>query len=190
MIDPKQISTLVEFYGTLADQTRLKLIGLLALKPSCGQDLAVELGVSAPTISHHINKLKHLGLVTSVREDNTIFYSLNTTKLHELSKAIFAEEETALAPLKDERQKVLSNFFVNGKLKDIPVQRKKKLFVFEEILKAFAPDRDYLETEVNEIIKNYFNDFCTIRREFIMNRYMTRDKGVYRVNPPEMWLQM
>lgn len=187
MIDPSQINTLVQFYGALADETRLKLIGLLALKPSCGQDLATQLGVSAPTVSHHIHKLKKLDLVTSVREDNTIFYALNTSKLQQLTKGIFAEEEPAPALRKDERQKVISNFFANGRLKDIPVQRKKKLYVFEEILKAFEPERDYTEPEVNQIITGYFEDFCTIRREFVVNGYMTRDKSVYRLNPPDLW---
>lgn len=187
MIDPNQIDSLVQFYGTLADETRLKLIGLLALKPTCGQDLATQLGVSAPTVSHHISKLKKLDLITSVREDNTIFYALHTAKLQQLTKAIFAEEEATPVPRKDERQKVISNFFKNGRLKDIPVQRKKKLYVFEEILKAFEADRDYTEPEVNETIKVYFDDFCTIRREFIMNCYITRDKGIYRRNPPERW---
>ena len=64
MIDSTQINILVQFYGALADETRLKLIGLLALKPTCGQDLAIQLGVSAPTVSHHISKLKKLDLVS------------------------------------------------------------------------------------------------------------------------------
>ena len=187
MIDPNKINTLVQFYGALADETRLKLIGLLALKPTCGQDLATQLGVSAPTVSHHISTLKKLDLVTSVREDNTIFYALDTTKLQQLTKGIFAEEESVPSPRKDEREKVISNFFIKGRLKDIPVQRKKKLYVFEEILKAFEPERDYTEPELNEMIKGYFDDFCTIRREFIVNGYMTRDKGIYRLNPPELW---
>lgn len=189
MIDSEQINSLVEFFGALADETRLRLIGLLALRPTCGQDLATALGVSAPTVSHHISKLKKLGLVNSVREDNTIFYSLDTTKLHQFSKAIFADDEPTLTQPRDERQKVIANFFTNGRLKDMPVQRKKKLIVLEEILKAFEEGKEYSEPEVNEIVKRFFDDFCTIRREFIINRYMSRDKGVYRLNPPEQWIK-
>ncbi|MBT9136874.1 MAG: Transcriptional repressor SdpR [Firmicutes bacterium] len=187
MIDPSRINTLVQFYGALADETRLKLVGLLALRPTCGQDLATELGVSAPTVSHHISKLKALGLVVSVREDNAIYYALNTAKLQHLAKEMFAEDSRP-APPKDERQKVISNFFESGRLRCLPVQYKKKLYVLQELLKAFVPKRDYLETEVNEIIKMSFDDYCTIRREFVMNRYMDRDRGVYRLNPPELWL--
>lgn len=183
MVDPSTVETLVAFYSALADATRLKLIGLLALKPMCGSDLANELAVSAPTVSHHIGKLKQLNLVKSVREDNTVYYSLNTERLHQLNRAVFREEEhsTSPRPRKDEREKVLCAFFSEGKLKEIPVQRKKKLYVFEEILKAFDPKRTYTEQEVNDIIKGYFHDYCAIRREFIINGYMSRDKGIYRM---------
>jgi biotin operon repressor len=175
MLDSSRMESLVAFYGTLADATRLKLIGLLALKPMCGADLARELGVSAPTVSHHIGKLKALDLVKSVREDTAVYYSLQTERLHSLSKDIFGGEGT---------------FFAEGRLKDIPVQLKKRRYVYEEMLKAFDPARTYSEQEINEIIKRYHPDYCTIRREFIIYGYMSRDNGVYQVNPPEKWLGM
>lgn len=192
MLDSSRIESLVAFYGTLADATRLKLIGLLALKPMCGADLARELGVSAPTVSHHIGKLKALDLVKSVREDTAVYYSLQTERLHSLSKDIFGGEglEPPYPKVKDERQKVFATFFAEGRLKDIPVQLKKRRFVYEELLKAFDPARTFSEQEINEIIKRYHPDYCTIRREFIIYGYMSRDKGVYQVNPPEKWLGM
>jgi len=188
MLDSTRMETLVAFYGTLADATRLKLIGLLAVKPRCGADLARELGVSAPTVSHHIGKLKALELVQSVREDTTVYYSLHTERLHSLNKAIFGEDsEPAIPKAKDERQKVLATFFSGGLLKEIPVQLKKRRYVYEEMLKAFDAVRAYSEPEVNEVIKAYHPDYCTIRREFIINGYMRRDKGTYHLNPKDTW---
>ncbi|MBS4054500.1 MAG: metalloregulator ArsR/SmtB family transcription factor [Thermaerobacter sp.] len=184
MVDVSRMEALVEFYGALADATRLKLIGLLAVKPMCGSELARELEVSAPTVSHHIGRLKRLELVKSVREDTTIYYALDTDRLHALNRSVFGEAENkdTPRPKRDERQKVLDAFFVGGRLKDLPVQRKKKLYALEEILKLFEPERIYTEDEVNEHIKTVFQDYCTIRREFIINGYMRRDKGMYQVN--------
>jgi len=185
MVDASRMEMLVEFYGALADATRLKLIGLLAVKPMCGSELARELEVSAPTVSHHIGRLKRLELVKSVREDTTIYYALDTTRLHELNRSVFGEGEATDTPRpkKDERQKVLDAFFVGGRLKDMPVQRKKKLYALEEILKLFVLERTYTEDEVNEHIKTVCPDYCTVRREFIINGYMRREKGMYQVNP-------
>ena len=190
MVDVSRMETLVEFYGALADATRLKLIGLLAVKPMCGSELARALEVRPPTVSHHIGRLKRLELVKSIREDTTIYYALDTARLHELNRSVFGETDAQAIrrPKKDERQKVLDAFFVGGRLNDIPVQRKKKLYALEEILKLFSPERIYTEEEVNERIKAVFHDYCTIRREFIINGYMRREKGIYQVNARELWV--
>jgi len=39
----------------------------------------------------------------------------------------------------------------------------------------------YHEREVNNIPSNYHDDVVTLRREFIMNSYMTRADGYYRL---------
>ncbi|MGE5652752.1 MAG: metalloregulator ArsR/SmtB family transcription factor [Bacillota bacterium] len=193
MVNPELIETLVEFHKTLADETRLKLVGLLALRPTCGQELAEQLGVSTPTISHHIGRLKKLDLVNSVRENNTVYYSINVQKLRDLTKAILANEEPVEpAPMQrpDDRQKTLQNFMDNGRVKEMPTQRKRRLYILEELLKSFSTDRDYTEAEVNEMIKARYDDYCTVRREFIMFGYMERNNGIYRVNPETKWYKV
>jgi hypothetical protein len=47
--------------------------------------------------------------------------------------------------------------------------------------------RKYTEKEINEYIKQYHEDYATIRREFIMHQYMYRENDVYEMNPQEMW---
>lgn len=62
----------------------------------------------------------------------------------------------------------------------IPSQRKKARIVYEEIAKAFEFDRDYSEREVNIIIADYHDDFCTIRRDMIAENLLERDNMIYR----------
>ena len=82
------------------------------------------------------------------------------------------------------RQKVIDAFFEYGRLKSIPAQRKKERIVLEEIAKAFEPDRIYSEREVNIIIADYHDDFCTIRRDMISERLLDRDsRGYWRIFP-------
>jgi len=66
-----------------------------------------------------------------------------------------------------------------GKLKDIPAQRKKRTAVLEVILNEFEPNRVYDEKDVNEVIRRFHSDVCTIRREFIMENMMSRKDGKY-----------
>ena len=80
------------------------------------------------------------------------------------------------------RQKVIDAFFQYGKLKSIPAQRKKERIVLEEIAKAFEPGRIYSEREVNILIADFHDDFCTIRRDMISERLMDRDeRGYWRI---------
>jgi len=82
---------------------------------------------------------------------------------------------------RSEREKVLKNFFVNGRLTHLPSARKKKRYVLEEFLRRFDRGRVYTEKEVNDIIAESYDDFCTVRREFIAEKMMTRKESKYRV---------
>ena len=42
-------------------------------------------------------------------------------------------------------------------------------------------NRIYTEKEINEFIGRYHSDFCSIRREFIINKLMVRNAGKYKV---------
>jgi len=79
------------------------------------------------------------------------------------------------------RRSVMSAFFEDGKLVGIPAKHSKRLVVLEKLLKDFAAQETYHEREVNRILSNYHDDVATIRREFIMNSYMTRADGYYRL---------
>ncbi len=78
------------------------------------------------------------------------------------------------------RQKVIESFFVNGRLIKIPSKRKKRLVILEELLKSFEDGREYTEKEVNLIIGQVHEDFCTLRREMVDERYLRRDRGIYK----------
>ena len=82
----------------------------------------------------------------------------------------------------DPRNKIIDSFFKAGKLKSIPSQRKKRTIILEHLLQDFELGRVYDEKEVNEVIRKYHEDVCTIRREFIMEKMMTRKDGKYQRN--------
>lgn len=189
-----QLNKLVNFHKAMGDQTRIRLLVLLgAEQPLSGQGLAEKLGVKAPTISHHIAKLKEVSAVYERREKNTIYYYLNEKALKQHSEAFFklldrGREEVENVENEKEKTKILQNFLLpSGMLKTIPAQRKKKLIIFEHIIQDLAIGKKYTEKEINEHIKQFHEDYATIRREFIINHYMYREDGIYELNPKEMW---
>lgn len=80
----------------------------------------------------------------------------------------------------DERAKVERSFFRDGRLVEIPAQRKKRVYILERLLEEFEHNRVYSEAEVNAILRRFHSDVCTLRREFIMEKMMVRDQGSYR----------
>lgn len=86
------------------------------------------------------------------------------------------------------RASVLRNFMdKDGSLRQIPAQYKKKLVIMEYLADQLEMGREYPETEINAFIKRYHADYATIRREFIIHRYMSRDNEIYVRNPRERW---
>jgi len=112
-----------------------------------------------------------------------MMYSLNK-RVFETSMLDILQTQSDEAHLQDQRdeeyrRKVIEAFFEYGRLKAIPAQRKKKRIVLEEIAKVFEPGRVYTEREVNIMIADFHDDFCTIRRELIGESLLARDNGQY-----------
>lgn len=195
---PMQLDKIVNYHKALADPTRIRILILLADGELNGQVLADKLGVTPATITHHAAKLREASLLYERRVKNTIYFSLN----HHFIKAnaaasvelIYSHSNETGGPSMPEdkaerlQQSVLKNFFTTeGKLKHVPAQLKKKLIVLEHIVSRLEKGRKYTEQEINDFIRQYHEDFATIRREFIMHRFMFRDNEEYELNPRKMW---
>ena len=90
---------LVRFYKALADETRLKLVALLAQqepgRAMCVGRLARELGVTASAVSQHLRVLKDLGLVRGERRGYRLHYFLDPERLvayHDLVREQLGED--------------------------------------------------------------------------------------------------
>ncbi|WIV12468.1 winged helix-turn-helix domain-containing protein [Proteiniborus sp. MB09-C3] len=69
---------IINILKTISDETRFEIIELLSKEaPMTGKDLASKLGLSTPTISHHIDKLKEAGFTNEERVKNSKYYSIN-----------------------------------------------------------------------------------------------------------------
>src|SRR5215471_2199440 len=122
---------LVSFFKALADESRLRIIGLLAQKEATGEELSAMLNLDQTTISHHMNRLRKVGLIDTRAESYYTVYRLKIDALHALAKQLFSVESLA-AVTKDldvsaYDKKVLRDFMTrSGKLTTIPAQLKKR----------------------------------------------------------------
>ncbi|MBQ8200504.1 MAG: metalloregulator ArsR/SmtB family transcription factor [Clostridia bacterium] len=170
-------------FKCLADKSRLQILKSLAQEDMYVERLAERLGLTPPTISFHLKKLSEVGAVRSYKTQYYTMYALQDEVFRTTILELLMErsDEADLQAQRDEayRQKVLKTFFEYGKLRSIPTQKKKERIVLEEIVRAFEPGRRYTEREVNIILADYHDDFCTLRRDMIGEKLMQREQQVY-----------
>jgi ArsR family transcriptional regulator len=79
-VDTRWVDRTSELMKALADPTRLAMMASLwkAQEPICICDFTAGLGLSQPTISHHMAKLKDAGLVDSEKRGIWVYYTLRS----------------------------------------------------------------------------------------------------------------
>lgn len=180
---------LVVFFKALADENRLRIVGLLADKPSSVEELATVLQISSATVSHHLQRLSAAGLVKARALQYYSVYALQQETLFEMAKLLSRLEtlkETARDLDRDRyATKVLHAYFARGRLKTIPRQLKKRQIILDHLASTFQHGRRYSEQQVNEILKPFHSDFATLRRELVNVRLLARHQGMYWRTSPE-----
>lgn len=77
-------------------------------------------------------------------------------------------------------EKVIRNFLdAEGRLKQIPVRQTKLQIVLAHLASQFERGRRYPESAVNETLKQFHEDFCTLRRNLVDYRFLGRADGEY-----------
>ncbi|MBI3998667.1 MAG: metalloregulator ArsR/SmtB family transcription factor [Armatimonadetes bacterium] len=168
---------LVAVYKALADATRLRLVGLLVERPRHVDELAAALGVSAPTVSHHLFRLKAADLVRTERDGPFVYYSLNLQRLHGLSNRLLP----SVALPKDERGRTLATFFDGDRLLRLPSSQRRRHWVLEAVAARFQAGKTYREREVNTLLRPIYDDVASLRRALVDHGLLQRDEDRYRL---------
>jgi DNA-binding transcriptional ArsR family regulator len=175
--------SVLSFFKALSDESRLKIVGVLASQERSVEELASLLDLRAPTVSHHLGRLRDVGLVAMRSEGTTHIYRLNIKELRSLSKQVLAMDTIVTiadsVPADSWESKILTDFFDGQRLKEIPASRKKREVILKWLCEQFSHDVRYKEKEVNEIISRHHPDFATLRRELIGANLLKRENGIY-----------
>jgi len=178
-----QLQHVLRFFKSLADASRLRMLGILAAGERSVDELATLLDLRAPTVSHHLAILRELGVVSMRPEGNVHLYRLDEDALRALSREVLSPERVASFADSIEAEawerKVLRDFFEGERLKEIPASRKKRSVILRRLAHEFQPGTRYRETEVNEVLKRHHADPATLRRELVGAGLLQRTQSVY-----------
>ena len=75
---PKEdaLNSMADFFSSLSDQTRIRIISALSISPMCVNDLSAVLEMNQTTVSHQLKNLRTVGVVKCKRQGKVAFYSL------------------------------------------------------------------------------------------------------------------
>lgn len=180
----EKFDMLLQFFKGLANENRLKMLGILANRECSVQELAALLELKEPTVSHHLAKLKEIGLVEMRTDGNTHLHRLNLESLQALNRELLTTER--VASLVDDlveydlwERKVLRIFLEGDRITQIPARYKKKLVILKWLANHFQEGVRYTEAEVNEIIEAHHAEYTSLRRLLVDCGLMEREEGFY-----------
>jgi ArsR family transcriptional regulator, arsenate/arsenite/antimonite-responsive transcriptional repressor len=93
VIKPAEAATLAEGFKALGDPTRLRLISLVAAHEdaeACVCELTDPVGLSQPTVSHHLKILVDAGILTREQRGKWAYYRVVPEALNILATLIAA----------------------------------------------------------------------------------------------------
>ncbi len=152
---------------------------------SSDKEIASDLSLSTSTIRHLRFTMKEkarqakvfLSIYEMIFEEGGDFMPIHT-------KATMVDDRYFISEI--EQKKILENMFYSLdplKLKIFSPKEKKKIVILRAIADSLDPERKYTEIELNEVLKQIFHDFTTLRRYLIEYGFMerTKDGKVYKL---------
>lgn len=92
--DPLLVTRTADRFSALGAEPRLQIVRLLLAAHPAGMvagEVQEELGIPASTLSHHLEKLKQVGLVTVRRVGTYLWYAADTDALREVMNFLYEE---------------------------------------------------------------------------------------------------
>lgn len=182
MPEPSRTDELVGFFKALADANRLRIVALLSAGERSVEQLAATLGLSSPTVSHHLARLSAIGLVSARAEGYYSIYRLEEAALSAMSLRLL-NDATLPAVAADVEldafdRKVLATFLdADGRIRAFPAQRKKEMAILRHVARAFEPGRRYTEKEAGAVLRRFSADTARLRRHLVDFGFMNREGG-------------
>lgn len=165
---------MLDFLKAMSDADRLRIIGLLSQRGASRADIVAKLNLPLRDVVNHLAFLEFVG-VLSQKED---VYELNDAKLADLGRANFSKERPGYVPapeLDDKSKKVLKSYLnADGSIRQIPTQPAKLQVILNYLIQAFAPNTDYTEKEVNQILRRFHEDTAGLRRDLVDAKMLAR----------------
>ncbi len=78
-----------------------------------------------------------------------------------------------------ETEKVLRAFTRDGRITSMPAKWSRKVVLMDRVAQTFEPGVAYDETQVDDMLRKWYDDWVTLRRYLVDTGMLTRENGRY-----------
>jgi ubiquinone/menaquinone biosynthesis C-methylase UbiE/DNA-binding transcriptional ArsR family regulator len=135
--------SLANYYKTIGDESRLRILNILQNGMFSVQELTSLLNLSQPTVSHHLKTLSQTGFLKSARDGNHIFYSIEEDQADPVLKEVTDSALKACAKASQSEADTILKRDLAQVQKLIELRRSKTKNYFDNV----AKDWDALRSE-------------------------------------------
>ena len=166
--------------GLLAEEDRLRAVAALVLGATTVDEVAEVARLDARRAASALERLAAGGLVVSEGKG----LRLAAERFKEVAQAeakrrAEAEPTDTFEGATPEAAAVLRNFVGDGRLRQIPANRAKRLVVLDWLAARFEPGRTYPERDVNLLLGMAHSDVAALRRYLVDEEFLERRDGFY-----------
>ncbi|MBN6188797.1 winged helix-turn-helix transcriptional regulator [Aneurinibacillus sp. BA2021] len=98
MLSDVETAPVTELFKALADDTRLRIAYALCQEQElCVCDVANMIGVTIAAASHHLRRLRTMGLARHRKEGKLVFYSLHDERIRRLVLLAFQQQREGMS---------------------------------------------------------------------------------------------
>ncbi|MDQ5824833.1 MAG: DUF2087 domain-containing protein [Chloroflexota bacterium] len=176
------LQPLITVAGALLDLDRIRIVAALSNGPANRMQLHEATGLAHRDLLRHMDNMQQAGLVKPVGEVR----QPDVYTPYELDLKVFSEARKAMGKYKgvkprpsDARELVIDTFLRGGRLSAFPKKQEQIIIILEEVARKFEPDKQYAERDVNVILEEVNEDYCTLRRHLVDYGYLDRSGGIY-----------
>jgi hypothetical protein len=167
----------VEAFGLLADDERLRVVGALVLGAATTDDVVQRTGLPSRRALAALARLEAGGLA---RHDEGGTWSFDVGRLKEVARD--ARPRAAPDDVGDvdaATASVLRTFLRGGRLAQIPMHAAKRRIVLDHICRVFDIGVRYPEREVNALLRAFHPDYAALRRYLVDEGFLGRERNIY-----------
>jgi len=177
------LQPLIALASALLDTDRLRVAAALVTASANRMELSQATGIAHKELLRQLDLLQEFGLVklkepAPRQPDAYSPYELNTKAFRAARQAMGKYKGVKPRP-KDARLLTLETFLPGGKLVALPKKGDQMITILNEVVQRFEPEKRYAERDVNVILEEVNEDYCTIRRLLVDYGYMERSGGIY-----------